>query len=111
MRVVKESEGKQNNVPCESQHFVCLRVWISGLSGDAWGRPKHQRGPALILSLLQGPSYLSRAGGRFHGQPTNCVCMSLIPVDVQALGTERDGEDTSPVEIIVWPLNIMSKPR
>jgi len=28
MRVVKESGGKQNNVPCESQHFVCLYVCL-----------------------------------------------------------------------------------
>lgn len=105
---------RANKTTCRARvSTLCVSacVWISELSGDAWGRPKHQRGPALILSLLHGPSYLSRAGGSFHGQPTNCVCMSLIPVDVQALGTERDGEDASPVEIIVWPLNIMSKPR
>lgn len=37
---------------------------------------------------------------------TNCRYLSLIPVDVQALGAEYDKVDTAPVEIIAWPLNI-----
>lgn len=37
---------------------------------------------------------------------TDCRYMSLIPVDVQALGAVYDEVDAAPVEIIVWPLNI-----
>lgn len=80
--------------------FMCAGIWVEWCCSGMCRAPVMGKFDLLIIT---GPSYLSQAGGGLHSHTGNCICMSLIPADVQALGTDCDEEDASPVEIILWP--------